>query len=157
MDDSASPEPESDRGEQRWLRGLPPLPRSVRDARTFVGTALADTGHRDLLEDAEQAISEVVTNAVVHAGTVIDVTVWVGGSRVRVGVRDRSIRLPHTRDYAVTARTGRGMRLLDMVTTSWGVEAEEDGKTVWFDLGPKPPACGQGPGRRTTRRCSTRP
>lgn len=113
---------------------LPPLPGSVREARAFIRTALADPRHGHLVDDAELAVSELVTNALVHAGTVIELTVAVGGDAVRVGVSDGSPRLPRARGYADTAGTGRGLRLLNELVTDWGADEGEAGKTVWFDL-----------------------
>ncbi|MGI9156842.1 MAG: ATP-binding protein [Marmoricola sp.] len=116
---------------------LPPLPESVRDARAFVRAALAGVARDRLVADAQLAISEVVTNAVVHAGTDVHVAVSAGVGAVRIAVTDGSHRAPRTRGYADTAGTGRGLRLLNELTTSWGVDSHEDGKTVWFELGPE--------------------
>ena len=58
---------------------LPPLPESVRAARNFIRTALASGEQRHLIDDAQWAISEVVTNAVVHAdtGSTVDITIVI--------------------------------------------------------------------------------
>ena len=124
----------------RLRESLPPLPESVAKARLLVRSAMRDAGwHEDLVEDAQLAVSELVTNAVVHAGTLIGVSVSVGLDLVRVGVTDGSPNLPRTRDYASTAGTGRGLHLLAGLVTAWGVashpEQAEEGKTVWFELG----------------------
>lgn len=125
---------------------LPPLPQSVRDARTFVRSTLTGTPGDHLVDDAQLAVSEIVTNAVVHAGTPIEVAVSVGGSGVRVAVSDGSRRMPRRREYADTAGTGRGLRLLTELATDWGAEARGDGKTVWFVLGGEAASPGQGSG-----------
>jgi hypothetical protein len=102
--------------------------------REFVGETLSGAEHEELVDDAQVAVSEVVTNAVVHAATPIDVTVSIGPEAVRVSVRDRGRHFPRAREYADTAATGRGMRLVDQLVSAWGVEADAAGKTVWFDL-----------------------
>jgi PAS domain S-box-containing protein len=118
---------------------LPSLPQSAGRARSLVRSALHDAGCReDLVDDAQLATSELVTNAVVHAGTSIGVLVSVGPRSLRVEVRDGSPNLPRARDYASTAGTGRGLHLVERLVTRWGVtshpEAARGGKTVWFEL-----------------------
>jgi PAS domain S-box-containing protein len=125
---------------------LPPLPQSVRDARAFVRSTLTGTPVDHLIDDAQLAVSEVVTNAVVHAGTPIEVAVSVGGGGVRVAVSDGSPRMPRRREYADTAGTGRGLRLLTELATDWGADARGDGKTVWFALGAEAASPDQGSG-----------
>ena len=115
---------------------LPPHPSSIGAARRFVRTALLEAGRRELLHDAELVVSEVVTNAVVHAGTRVDIEVVVGPVLVRVEVEDGSPNQPRARRYATTASTGRGLGLLNEVAADWGVRATERGKTVWFELAP---------------------
>lgn len=117
---------------------LPALPSSVGAARRLVRRALPKAGFDDLVEAAELVVSEAVTNAVVHAGTSIDVTVMLTGAGARLEVRDGSKHHPTPRDYAATAGTGRGLLLIDGVTTSWGTVPHSDGKTVWFELDAHP-------------------
>ncbi len=114
---------------------LAPHPSSVSEARRLVRDALDHAGREDLLDDAELLVSEVVTNAVVHAGTPFDVVVIAGEAGVRVEVSDGSPHLPTPRLYADLAGTGRGLRMLELLVTRWGVDPRHDGKTVWFELG----------------------
>jgi anti-sigma regulatory factor (Ser/Thr protein kinase) len=125
---------------------LPPHPSSIGAARRFVRTALVAAGRTELLDDAELAVSEIVTNAVVHAGTRIQVEVVLGPVLLRVEVQDSSPHQPRARRYAATASTGRGLGLLNEVAADWGVRATEDGKAVWFELAPSlaPPRHGNG-------------
>jgi anti-sigma regulatory factor (Ser/Thr protein kinase) len=114
---------------------LPALPSSVGAARRLVRDTLPKTmAFEDLVEAAELVMSEAVTNAVVHTGTTIDVTVQFAGNEARLDVRDGSGHPPTPRDYAATAGTGRGLMLIDELTTSWGTRPHSDGKTVWFLL-----------------------
>jgi len=117
---------------------LPALPSSVGAARRLVRGALPQAGFDDLVEAAELVVSEAVTNAVVHTGTSIDVTVMFTGAGARLEVRDGSKHHPTPRDYAATAGTGRGLLLIDGLTTSWGTVPHSDGKTVWFELDAHP-------------------
>ncbi|MFL6132724.1 MAG: ATP-binding protein [Nocardioidaceae bacterium] len=115
---------------------LPPHPSSIGAARRFVRTALLAAERGELLEDAELAVSEVVTNAVVHAGTRIDISLAVGPVLVRIDVHDGSPHQPRARRYATTSSTGRGLGLLNDVAADWGVSPTESGKAVWFELAP---------------------
>jgi PAS domain S-box-containing protein len=119
-------------GERR--RRLPPRPASVSEARRMIGECLREAGREDLVETAELLVSEIVTNALVHAGTPIDVAFSFldGGLRVEVG--DGSPHAPTRRGYGPNAGTGRGLMLLEAMVDEWGVVAEGPGKTVWFQL-----------------------
>jgi PAS domain S-box-containing protein len=100
----------------------------------MVRRVLSDAGRDDLLEPAQLLVSEVVTNALVHSGTPIDVAMAAGEEGVLVEVGDGSLHTPRPRHYASTASTGRGLALLDQTADSWGVVPGIRGKTVWFQL-----------------------
>jgi PAS domain S-box-containing protein len=116
-------------------RRLAPHPTSVGAGRRFIRQVLVDNSRDDLCEAAELVISEVVTNALVHAGTEVEVAARVGRSGVRIEVSDGSPHLPATKNYAELAATGRGLQLLEQMVDRWGVDSHEEGKTVWFELG----------------------
>lgn len=115
---------------------LPPEPLSVREARRFVREALL-VAERAIWQDAaELAVSELVTNAVLHSHSTAWVTVSLDQHRLRVEVRDGNARLPALRHYDDEATTGRGMALVAAVTDAHGVqELSAGGKVVWFVLG----------------------
>jgi len=113
---------------------LPPRPASVARARARVRGLLRDAGREDLLETALLLTSEVVTNALLHAGTEIDVAASLDDGGLRVEVRDGSPHLPSRRRYAATAGTGRGLLMVEELGDDWGVTRHRDGKTVWFRL-----------------------
>jgi PAS domain S-box-containing protein len=100
----------------------------------MVRRLLTDAGRRDLLEPASLLVSEVVTNALVHGGTTIDVSMALREDGVLVEVGDGSQHLPARRHYAPTASTGRGLALLDQTASAWGVVPGVGGKTVWFQV-----------------------
>lgn len=96
--------------------------------------SLASAGREDLIETAELLVSEVVTNALLHAGTPIDLAVFVADGGLRVEAGDGSPHFPRRRGYAPTAGTGRGLMLLQQMVDDWGVVPNALGKTVWFRL-----------------------
>ena len=82
------------------------------------------------------ATSELVTNALVHAGPDVELSVWATAQAVRVEVSDRSAHLPAARLYAITSSTGRGLSLVEHSVDRWGATPRPDGKSVWFEIGP---------------------
>jgi anti-sigma regulatory factor (Ser/Thr protein kinase) len=107
-----------------------------RAARRFVTSVLERRPYLGMLEadEAELVVSELATNAVIHAGTPFSVTVALNGSTIRISVRDWNQTAPIVRDAPPEARSGRGLRLVDAITHDWGVERDPEGKTVWADL-----------------------
>ena len=110
-------------------------PRNVREARQMLRGALLRSGGEQLIDAATLVLSEVVTNAFVHAGTDVRVHLWSTDEAVRVEVEDGASHVPTHRRYAETAGTGRGLQLLDAMTDRWGTVERPTGKTVWFEIG----------------------
>lgn len=107
-------------------------PTSAHAARNFVGGTLERWGREDLSEVAVLLTSEVVTNAILHAGTDVVVTVRMDGGRARVAVHDNDVTPPRRRVAASDG--GRGLTLVDALAGSWGTFPNGDGKAVWFEL-----------------------
>lgn len=122
---------------QRQLR-LPASRASVALARGELRRLLEETGHADWVDTAELALSELVTNAIVHAGTEVDLDLRVGEDHLRVEVADGSPHAPAARDYSPLAGTGRGLHLVHELVDAWGVEQRAAGKVVWFEVGSSP-------------------
>ncbi|MGH8891954.1 MAG: PAS domain S-box protein [Actinomycetes bacterium] len=115
---------------------LEPLPESARDARELVLDALEEAGRCDLADAASLLVSELVTNAIVHARTTIELEIVAGPDGLRVAVRDGSPHLPVPRHYGRAATTGRGLELVDLLSDRHGTDTDpRAGKTVWFELG----------------------
>jgi anti-sigma regulatory factor (Ser/Thr protein kinase) len=114
---------------------LDPVPRSAGEARELIRATLAAVGEDDVVPSAELAVSELVTNAILHAATAVEVSVRVTAQEVTVSVRDWHSRLPLQRAASLTATTGRGLALVASVTDEFGVDPEQPtGKSVWFRL-----------------------
>jgi anti-sigma regulatory factor (Ser/Thr protein kinase) len=122
---------------RRWATlGLDPSPESAPAARVWTRdlAELWDLG--DLDWALLQLVTELVTNAVLHAGTrcVLRVEHEIGEATVRCSVTDYSPARPRRRVHSSGATTGRGLQMLERLSSSWGVEPSPSGKTVWFEL-----------------------
>jgi serine phosphatase RsbU (regulator of sigma subunit)/anti-sigma regulatory factor (Ser/Thr protein kinase) len=118
---------------------FPANPASVSDARRFVRDALRGWGATAATDDAVLLTSELVTNAVMHAGTPVEVVCQLADTAVQVDVVDGapSRALPDTDRTMVgdDARTnGRGLLLPSKLAATWGVTYAAETKTVWFRL-----------------------
>lgn len=109
----------------------------------MIRDSLLQAGREDLVEAAELLVSEIVTNALVHAGTPIDVSFSFVGRGLRIEVTDGSPHAPTPRDYGPNAGTGRGLVLLQEMVDDWGVVPDDPGKTVWFQIASGSPSSGR--------------
>jgi anti-sigma regulatory factor (Ser/Thr protein kinase) len=121
---------------ERWFD---PTPTAPGRARRFVGEVVARRASPGAanLEGLALLVSELVTNAVVHAGTPILVSVSVQAGQVHVGVGDAAPERPALRQPlgADGQESGYGMWLLQELTDAWGVDGGRGrGKLVWFQL-----------------------
>ena len=113
---------------------LDALPTSAASARHFVSTTLSRWGCDDVSDVVLLLVSELVTNAVLHARSGIEVIVRHGGHRLRIEVGDGSRTTPVLRQHDDEAMTGRGLTLVEQLSEAWGVERDDDGKRVWFEV-----------------------
>jgi len=113
---------------------LPPSAESPRAARRFVEGVLEAWGCGALVETVTLLVSELVGNAVLHAGSEVELSVRLWADRLRVDVTDRSIQVPRRRAVADDDLTGRGSGLVEILATAWGVSGLADGKSVWFEI-----------------------
>lgn len=112
---------------------LPAETRSTGAARRFVADALGGWGCDGLVDDAVLAVSELVTNAVVHAGTACRVVLRLGGGRLRIEVADAGGGSPRALEPSTTRTGGRGLHLVESIADAWGVERDGRGKVVWAE------------------------
>jgi serine phosphatase RsbU (regulator of sigma subunit)/anti-sigma regulatory factor (Ser/Thr protein kinase) len=117
---------------------LPAETSSARRARRFVVAALEALGVGSARDTAELLVSEVVTNAVVHGGSGVRVTVESTDGRVRVSVVDENPNVPIVRQPVPDDEHGRGMFLVSVLSNRWGVDPVAPGKCVWFELPGQP-------------------
>jgi len=129
-----------------------PEPSAVATARRFVRETLVSwslpCGDRRVL-DAVLLASELVTNAIVHAGTPVHLACRLNGETVEISVLDRHparmIPDPPNAAAAVDRPSGRGLLLPAALSSSWGVTYAPAAKAIWFRLGPEIPAAGHAP------------
>ncbi|WP_441250031.1 SpoIIE family protein phosphatase [Kitasatospora sp. McL0602] len=122
-----------------------PVGRSAAAARGFVRDALIGWGLPEVVDDAVVLVSELVTNAVVHAGTAAEVRCLREETTVRIEVTDRHpergipsfahVPTASSERYAdPDGEGGRGLLMCSALSTTWGVEYSAGQKTVWFRL-----------------------
>jgi anti-sigma regulatory factor (Ser/Thr protein kinase) len=108
-------------------------PESVPAARLFVRDVLRDQS-RDILDAVELMASELATNCVQHAQSCFELVVNDAKRQIRVEVRDKGPGEPEPRSPAPTERSGRGLRIVEAMSESWGIDPSSGGKTVWFTV-----------------------
>jgi anti-sigma regulatory factor (Ser/Thr protein kinase) len=120
---------------------LQPQSSAAGIARRWVREMLTERSRDDLMDAAVLGVSELVTNALLHVRSVINVRIIDAEPRLRIEVYDDSTRPPEGNASFVDEETspptiGRGLRIVDAISLSWGVAYENAGKCVWFQ--PKP-------------------
>lgn len=113
---------------------LEPHPRGAAAARALVARLLAPHAPAPVVETAVLLTSELTTNAVLHARGEVVVRVEVAGRQVRVEVTDRSSQAPALRVPRLDAAGGRGLVLVEALSSRWGTRLVRGGKAVWFEL-----------------------
>lgn len=116
------------------VASFPAVPQSVTAARRFVHSALEDLADGEVVEVAVLLTSEVVTNAVVHADSAVEVTLRRSAGALQVAVRDQCPRLPVLSPPVGLQESGRGLVLVNEMADVWGTEPTGAGKIVWFQL-----------------------
>jgi anti-sigma regulatory factor (Ser/Thr protein kinase) len=114
-------------------------PRSIRVARGFLASIARDLDlPTDTVSVAELALSEIVTNAVVHGLPPIVLQVAASPSRLEVSVSDASPAQPRADETRLDATGGRGLAIVAAVAGDWGCEPDPDGpgKRIWFSVSP---------------------
>lgn len=117
---------------------LPTEPSSAALARAFVCAHLLDHGLPLLVDDVRLVVSELTTNALQHAQTPFDLTLAREGHCVLLSVQDASPRLPRPTVSDSSMPRGRGLAIVEQLSSGWGVDVAADRtKAVWarFDTG----------------------
>lgn len=113
---------------------LPARPSSAGIARHVVASQLREWHIDSLCDDAAVVITELVSNAVRHADTDLELRMVHLPDGLRIEVRDGSQAPPMRRPARHTDEGGRGLHLVDALSTRYGVDAEQDGKCVWVEM-----------------------
>jgi DNA-binding NarL/FixJ family response regulator len=108
--------------------------RSVGQARAFAQRALESWRESDIGDTVTLLLSELVTNAVVHAASAPNVAINLMPDRVHVEVADDDISELHPVQASPDAESGRGLALVEALAYQWGQVALPGGKVVWFDV-----------------------
>jgi anti-sigma regulatory factor (Ser/Thr protein kinase) len=124
---------------------LPCTPASVAIARKRLSADLSAAGvNGPAAGDAALVISELLSNAIKHAwplpGEKVRATWMVDSGSVEVAVSDGGGPTQPRQDYPpVAALSGRGLGIVERLSDTWGVRADEAGQTVWAVLPVPPP------------------
>jgi LuxR family transcriptional regulator, maltose regulon positive regulatory protein len=144
-----------------WAReqlALEPVPTAARDGRAFVRQVCGRWGLQRLADPAALLASELISLAVVHAHSAMELRVELRGSWLQVAVHDED---PNLLELLVAKETERRLSLLivDQVGTSWGVRQDgAGGKTAWCTLKlPPQEADRAGSGRQLPPRATPTP
>lgn len=125
-----------DTAKQVVSRCYPPDPGAAARARELVRRACVCWDYGRFCDDAQAVVSELVTNAVRHARTPVQVTLHRGAGGFRLEVADESPAPPEPRPAEDPfAEGGRGLLLVEALSACWRVEAQPPGKRVWARFG----------------------
>jgi anti-sigma regulatory factor (Ser/Thr protein kinase) len=113
---------------------LPPQPSSASLARDLVAMVCHDWDLDGLLDDLALVVTELVGNAIRHAGTDMEVRLVAIAGGVRLEVHDGSTEPLRPRPAAPSDEGGRGLMLVDALSTRYGVDRDPPGKRVWVEF-----------------------
>ena len=122
---------------RRFVRTrLASRPETPSRARGILAASCRDWACPQYLESGSLAVSELVTNAVRHAGTDADIRLDLtfADDGFTVAVHDEGDGEPAIAPDRGLQAGGRGLAIVASLSAGWGVEAEGDGKTVWCRL-----------------------
>jgi anti-sigma regulatory factor (Ser/Thr protein kinase) len=113
------------------------LPNSLtapREAREACREILAEWGLEGQIDLVMLLVSELVTNSVRYTAGGIAVRISADSGRLRMEIHDDEPRLPVPRQADSNQDSGRGLLLVEELSSNWGAERVQDGKIVWFEL-----------------------
>ncbi|AGP57425.1 ATP-binding protein [Streptomyces rapamycinicus] len=143
MTSKPSPLTPTGTGHPTYTQSLPCAEESVGIARLSVAATLRAWGLEDLVDDARLIASELATNAIRHATRHIPDPEQRGCFRlkverpsdhlVRISTFDRSRSVPRVVQSTETAESGRGMAVVEAISSRWGIDPKPWGKGVWAE------------------------
>lgn len=104
------------------------------EARRRISDALQLWGCDSLIPDAQLVVTELVTNAIVHTGSVSTVTIALTDAILYIEVADSDPSPPKPQPFDLTREGGRGLLIVATLASAWGIEPNESGKKVWAEL-----------------------
>ena len=117
--------------ERDWLGA----PGDVAAARWFIADRLHGHGLSNVVDDAQLVVSELATNAMVHAATSFKVSLHAFEQTLLLEVEDGSQVGPSLVATRVLDTNGRGMAIVDLLSRDWGVDTHgAGGKSVWAEF-----------------------
>ena len=125
--------PAGDQGSQ-VTRHLRPRPQAAGEARHLARRTLTSWGFDEAADVVLLVVSELVTNAVTHAKSLMRFTLELHGNCVRVSVTDTSASMPEEQAPEPSEEHGRGIQLVDLLSSTWGAQILPDGKLVWAEV-----------------------
>lgn len=120
---------------------FPHTTESVTAARHLVHDLLAGSPSQ-MVDAVEMMVSELATNCIRHTRSAFTLSFDLTDQRVRIDVTDRGRGDVLLRSPAPTEPSGRGLRIVDLLSDEWGVDPTPHGKSVWFTVGLPTPAPG---------------
>ncbi|MCX4804125.1 ATP-binding protein [Streptomyces sp. NPDC058682] len=121
---------------QRRRLALAGVRGPVAKGRDFTRQALLDWGWSgtETSEDALLLVSELLTNASLHAGGCIELALSAG-EVLRIEVFDGTTTPPRRHPSPQRALPGgHGLYIVERVSDRWGTHTHEDGKAVWAEI-----------------------
>lgn len=121
----------------RWPRARISLtadPRSPARARAFVRSTCREWECESVTDTASLVVSELVTNALLHAGTGSELRLTRVGGSLLIGVIDAGGGSPDVFDAQTEDEHGRGLVLISALSTAWGVDGDDERKTIWAQV-----------------------
>ena len=112
---------------------LDPSPKAPGQVRRAVRVWLDQAHFEAAAHEVSLIVSELVTNAIVHARSAVRVNVTLVRKGLRIEVHDDDSRPPHVRSPA-GPDGGFGLRIIANAAQSWGWRPTETGKVVWAEL-----------------------
>ena len=117
------------------IASLPSDPRAPRQARALFDQNACAAHNPFAVDEARLLVSELVANAVTYGAPPVILHIrCIDGVGLRVGVSDSDPRVPAPLVTGSEAESGRGLRLVELLSDAWGVDAHDGGKQVWFRL-----------------------
>jgi anti-sigma regulatory factor (Ser/Thr protein kinase) len=126
-------------GPVSYRRRFRPEPDSARAARRFARECLRELGLDDHGYGVGLLVGEMAVNAILHAHTDYQVALsQPAPGTVRVEVLDGNLDLPRQKDGtgSDTLTYGRGLTMIQALSSRWGVTPSRAGKTVWAEIDP---------------------